>query len=303
MDPLSETLSLIGIRSARCTRFEAGGAWALHFPAKAALKFAAVLKGECWIAMPDAGPRRLREGDTFLLADAPAYVLATDLDLPPRDGVALFDHGRAAAARHGGDETVLVGGAFVFEEGAAQRLLGDLPAFLLIPAEDPAATVLRGTLLILDGELGSDRMGASLMTLRLAEILLVQALRAFAARTGSTGWIGALADRQIGGALRLMHGDVARAWTVEALAQASGMSRSSFAQRFKAVVGTPPLDYLLRWRMELALRALRRNDTTVASLAKRLGYNSESAFGSAFKRTFGRAPKRYWRDAAGMRQG
>lgn len=298
MDPLSDTFALVGIRSARCTRLEAGGAWALHFPAKPALKFVAVLQGGCWIAMPDAAPRRLGAGDTFLLANAPAYTLATDLDLPPEDGVALFDGGRAVAGRHGGDDTVLVGGAFVLAEGPAQRLLGDLPPFLLIPAEDEAAPVLRRTLLILDGEIGTDRMGASLMTQRLAEILLVQALRAFAAAHGHAGWIGALADRQIGAALRLMHGDVARAWTVQALAQGVGMSRSSFAQRFKAVVGTSPLDYLLNWRMELALDALRRREVSVAGLATRLGYRSESAFGAAFKRRFGRAPKRHSRHAA-----
>ena len=301
MDPLSDTLSLVGIRSARCTRFEAGGAWALRFPAKPAIKFVAVLEGGCWIAMPDAEPRRLRRGDTFLLTDAPAYVLATDLDLRPEDGVALFDGGRADRARHGGHDTVLIAGAFVFEDGAAQRLLGDLPPFLLIPAEHGAAPVLRSTLLILDGEIGTDRMGGALMTQRLAEILLVQALRAFAATHREAGWIGALADRRIGAAMRLMHGDVARAWTVDALARAVGMSRSSFAHRFRAVVGTTPLKYLGRWRMEFALQALRRGEVSVASLARRLGYRSESAFGNAFKRRFGRAPKRYWRDASDAR--
>jgi AraC-like DNA-binding protein len=87
---------------------------------------------------------------------------------------------------------------------------------------------------------------------------------------------------------------VARGWKVEELAAAVGMSRSGFALRFKQLVGAPPLDYLLRWRMQLARDALRRNDGTVASLAEKLGYASESAFGNAFKRVFGRAPKRYW---------
>lgn len=297
-DPLSDVLALVGVRSARCTRFEAGGAWALRFPAKPALKFAAVLRGECWIALPDCEPQRLAAGDTFLLANAPDYVLANDLERPPQDGVALFDEGRADAARHGGDETVLVGGAFAFEPGQARLLFGALPPFLLVPEHDPAAQALRGTLALLDREIGGDRMGAGLVTRRLAEILLVQAVRAYAGPKGGPGWIGALADRRIGAAIRLMHGDVARSWSVAELAGAVGMSRSSFALRFSRLAGTPPLDYLLRWRMELARDALRRPDASVASLAERLGYSSESAFGHAFKRAFGRAPKRYWRHPA-----
>jgi transcriptional regulator GlxA family with amidase domain len=139
-------------------------------------------------------------------------------------------------------------------------------------------------------------MGASLMTRRLADILLVQALRAYVAVHGadSAGWIGALNDRRIGAALNLMHGDVGHNWKVNELASAVGMSRSGFALRFKELVGIPPLDYLMRWRMQLARDALRRDESSVASLAVKLGYASESAFGNAFKRIFGRAPKRYW---------
>jgi transcriptional regulator GlxA family with amidase domain len=138
-------------------------------------------------------------------------------------------------------------------------------------------------------------MGASLVTRRLADVLLVQALRAYFAIHGddSAGWIGALTDPRIGAALNLMHGDVAHPWTIEELARAVGMSRSGFALRFKNLVGIPPLDYLLRWRMQLARDCLRRK-ATVASIAARLGYTSESAFGNAFKRIYGRAPKRYW---------
>lgn len=193
---------------------------------------------------------------------------------------------------------MLVGGAFAFEPGQARLLFGALPPFLLVPEHDPAAAALSGTLALLDREIGGDRMGAALVTRRLAEILLVQALRACTATRGGPGWIGALADRRIGAAIRLMHGDVARSWSVAELAGAVGMSRSSFALRFSRLVGTPPLDYLLRWRMELARDALRRPDVSVASVAWRLGYTSESAFGHAFKRAFGRAPKRYWRQPA-----
>ncbi|PZW39269.1 AraC family transcriptional regulator [Humitalea rosea] len=301
MDSLTDVFTLLDIRSARCTRFEAGGAWALRFPAKPALKFATILRGECWITLPGTAPHRLAAGDTFLLANAPPYILANDQEMTPGDGIALFDWDHADTAHHGGAETVLLAGSFVFELTHARLLLDVLPPFMLIPAAEKASAVLRGTLEILDREIRSTQMGASLVTHRLAEVLLVQALRAYVAMQGDNGagWIGALADPQMGIALNLMHGEVAHRWTVEALASAVGMSRSAFALRFKNSVGVPPLEYLLRWRMQLARDALRRGEA-VASIAARIGYASESAFGNAFKRVCGKAPKRYWPAAAGQ---
>jgi AraC-like DNA-binding protein len=296
MDPLSEIFSLLDMRSAASARFEAGGAWALRFPAKPYLKFNAVLRGQCWIALPGERPCRLDAGDTFLLANAPPFVLASDPDMAAEDAARLYAGAKSNIVRYGGDDTVLIGGGFIFQTGNAQLLLDALPSFIHIPAKEPAAAILRGTLALLDDELGNGRMGASLMTRRLADILLVQGLRAYVAMHGAAraGWIGALNDRRIGAALNLMHGDVGHDWKVDELACAVGMSRSGFALRFKELVGAPPRDYLLRWRMQLARDALRRDESSVASLAARFGYASESAFGNAFKRVFGRAPKRYW---------
>lgn len=296
MDPLSEVLSLLDMRSVATARLEAGGAWALRFPAKPYLKFNAVLRGHCWITLAGERPFRLAAGDTFLMANAPGFILADAPFAGPQDALPLFARAQSRIIRHGGDDTVLIGGGFVFEGGNAALLLDSLPAFIHIPAREPAAAILRGTLQLMDDELCHGRMGASVMTRRLADILLVQALRAHVGEDGAegVGWIGALHDPRIGAALRLMHGEVGHGWTVKELAAAAGMSRSGFAQRFRALVGTPPLDYLLRWRMQLARDALRRKEGSVASLAARLGYASESAFGNAFKRVFGRAPKRYW---------
>lgn len=294
IDPLSDVFSLLDIRSARCTRLEAGGRWSFRFPAKPALKFAAVLRGRCWIALPDVPPFALSAGDTFLLANAPAYVIANDLSMRPEDGIAFFDWERSNIARHGGDETALVAGSFVFEGGNAQLLLDALPTFMHIPGSDRAAAILRGSLAVLDEELDAALMGSTLMTRRMGDILLVQTLRAYVAKEGigSTGWIGALTDRRIGAALSLLHNDPGHGWTVNELAMAIGMSRSGFARRFKELVGVAPLDYLTRWRMHRAREAMRRSGTSVGGLAQSLGYASESAFGNAFKRVFGRSPKR-----------
>jgi transcriptional regulator GlxA family with amidase domain len=128
----------------------------------------------------------------------------------------------------------------------------------------------------------------------LAQILFVQALRSYSEGDASMGWLGALSDPRIGDALRLMHGAVDRAWTVAELAAAVGMSRSSFAERFKARVGIGAFEYLLRWRMQLATQALRSRETSISTLSASLGYASESAFSNAFKRTMGTSPRRYW---------
>ena len=299
IDPLSDVFSLVDIESARCTRFEVGGQWAFRFPPKPALKFVAVLRGGCWIILPGEPPFALAAGDTFLLANAPAYVIANDLQSEPEDGIAFFDWENSDIARHGGDETALIGGSFVIGGGNAQLLIDALPPFIHIPADDRAAGVLSATLVTLDDELGAGEMGSTLMTRRMGDILLVQALRAYVARVGAehAGWIGALGNPQIGRAISLIHNEPGYRWTVNELASRTGMSRSAFAERFKALVGVSPLDYVTRWRMHRAREALRRRQATVAGLAASLGYSSESAFGNAFKRVFGRAPKRYWQDA------
>lgn len=295
-DPLSDLFSLLDIQSARCTRFEVGGRWAFKFPAKPALKFVAVVRGECWISLPGEEPLALATGDTFLLANAPAYVIANDLSREPMDGIAFFDWEHSDIAQHGGNQTVLIGGSFIIEGGNAQLLLEALPSFIHIPSNDREATILRTTLSVLDDELKGGQMGSSLMTQRLGDILLVQALRAYVSQTGTinTGWIGALTDPRIGVAIGLIHNNPGHGWTVKELATEVGMSRSGFAQRFKELVSIAPHEYLTRWRMHCAREALRRKEATVASLAASLGYASESAFGNAFKRFFGRAPKRYW---------
>jgi AraC-like DNA-binding protein len=133
------------------------------------------------------------------------------------------------------------------------------------------------------------------MTQRLDDIVLIRALRAYVAEHGASaaGWIGVLSDQRIGGALTLMHGDVGHRRIVGELAFGVAMSRSALALRFKATVGVPPSEYLRRWRMQPAERARRRKSSSVAGLAAALGYASESAFGNAYKRAFGRPPKRY----------
>lgn len=296
MDPLSEVFSLINIRGARCTRFEASGRWSYRFPAKPAVKFGAVLAGDCWIDFGEGQRHQLAAGDCFLLANAPSYVLANDDHVLSDDGMSAFDWAQSDVARHEGNDTVLIAGTFSFEESDADLLLDSLPTFLLIPSRNASATVVRSTLAILDIEIKGTQIGAAVLTDRLVDILLVQVLRAALIQDDgeNLGWISALADPRIGRAIGLMHGNAAYPWSLETLAASVAMSRSAFSKRFKSLVGLAPLDYLLRWRMRLARNALRRG-STVATVASEVGYSSESAFGHAFKRIYGIAPRRYWR--------
>ncbi|CAD5109858.1 IS5 family transposase IS4811 [Pseudomonas carbonaria] len=294
MDPLSDVFALLQVEALVSARFEAGGDWAVRFPAQPHIKFGAALRGRYWLILDADIPRLIEPGDTYLLTNCPSYVIASDPALQPVDGSALYAAAHGNRVRHGGEDTQVLGGSFVFDQRNAGLLMDVLPPLIRIPGNDPASAVLRITLQLLDDELQAQRMGTAVVTSRLGDVLLVQALRAHAASGAPTGWLGALGHPRIGAALRSMHGDVARNWKVEDLASAAGMSRSDFARKFKERVGLPPLDYLIRWRMHLARHALRQEGASVAIIARSLGYSSESAFGNAFKRMFGRSPKRYW---------
>ncbi|MFC0407129.1 AraC family transcriptional regulator [Roseomonas elaeocarpi] len=297
-DPLSDVLVTLGARSVRRTRLEAAGDWALTFPAQARLKFVALLRGRCWIMVPGQPPRALSAGDTFLLGNT-AYTVASHPDVTPDDGMPLFAGPGRDVVCLGGAETVSVGGVIAFANGEADFLLDALPCFMHIARQAPSATAVVRTLSLLEAETERPGLGSTLIMARLAEILLVEAIRTYVADHGkeSHGWIGALADRRTGEALRLMHGNIAHPWTVEELAARVGMSRSAFAALFACRVGRPPLDYLTHWRMTLARRLLEQGSVDVAIVAARVGYTSQSAFGHAYKRTIGHSPRRRARKA------
>lgn len=293
VDPLSNVLAALGARSVRGTRLEASGDWALSFQGRARLKFVAMIRGRCWLLLPERPPEALSEGDVFLLCDTP-YTVASDPAVEPADGMPLYEAPGQDLVRLGdGGETVMVGGGSAFADGEAAFVLDALPAFLRIDRASPSAGTVARILVLLEAEAGDGRLGTSLVIERLAEVLLVEAIRAYVG-TGSVdrvGWITALADRRIGAALRLMHGDVARPWTASTLAAEVGMSRSAFTQRFSMHVGRPPLEYLTHWRMMLARRKLREDHASIARIASDVGYSSPSAFAHAFKRTFGYSPR------------
>jgi AraC-like DNA-binding protein len=202
------------------------------------------------------------------------------------DGVVRFSGGEC--------RTVGTGGRFTFNDETSGLLLASLPPLIHIRGSLPQARALRSALELITFETEATRPGGTAIGAGLCSIVLVNILRAYlAGDERPRGWLGALSDQHIGAALRLMHGNVARRWKVSDLASEVGMSRTSFAERFKGVVGMAPLEYLTRWRMMIARDALRREDWSLATIAEAIGYESDTAFSLAFKRMFGSSPGRY----------
>lgn len=294
-DPFSDILRFTSAQTMVTGGFTAGGPWALRFPAPEKVKFFAVVKGNCWIRLEgEDEPVHAQTGDVLLLAARRSFILASDLSVPPLDAMAVFSGCKIAQLGDGRDFAHI--GGHVLLDQASGRLLADvLPPWIHIHAASPQATILRWILDQLVREQADGQPGASLASAQLAQLLFIQVLRAHL-QTPSlmpTGWLRALADPRLAPALRLMHGDPGRNWHLDELAKAAAMSRTSFAFHFRRTAGVAPLTYLTEWRMHLAGRALREEDTPVAVLARSLGYTSESAFSNAFKRVTGSAPKRY----------
>ena len=278
-DPLSDVLDVLGARVTRRTRLEAAGQWALAFPALDRLKFVALLRGIGWILLPGRSPRLMCAGDVCLIGRTP-YTIASDPEHTPIDGQAFYGEPGCDVARLGGDDTVGLGGSVTFAAESADFLLDMLPDFLFVSRSS-------------DSEIDRDTIGSETVSARLADVLLVEAIRAYSASVEQVkiGWLGALSDPRLGRVLRAIHEDVALPWKVAQLAGVAGMSRAAFSAEFTRRVGQPPLAYVRAWRLNIARAALARGDATVASVASKVGYTSQSAFGYAFRCAFGSSPK------------
>ncbi|MGO1076809.1 AraC family transcriptional regulator [Inquilinus sp. CA228] len=300
MDPLSDVLSLLKPRSYRFGGFEAGGDWSIRFPRHDGIKCYTIGSGQCWLAMEgvDADPVRLRTGDCFLLPWGQPFRLASDLALAPVDAMTIFPSPRSGgiALVGGGGDFSVVGGHFLLDGSHARVLLRALPPIVHIRSE-PDRAALRWCMERMGQELRERQPGGFLVAQHLAYTMLIQALRLHLAEgpKAGVGWLFALADRRIGTAITAMHDDPAQRWTLQELAARAGMSRSSFALRFKETVGEAPMEYLTRWRMLLAADRLANSGDPVSAIALSLGYESESAFSTAFKRVMGCSPRQYGR--------
>ncbi len=299
MDPLSDILALLRPDRYLTAGFDAGGDWAVRYDDQVGrIKCYAVTRGTCWLAVDEAAPVRLSAGDCFVLPSGRSFTLASDLGVTPvsvRQVHAGLRYGGVVVHQGGGD-VYLVGARFDLTGRQSRALLRSLPPILLVEeASDQAA--LRWVIERLMDEMRQNRLGASLAAHHLAHMMLLQALRlCLSSRSHDGGsWFFALADPKLGPAIAAMHAEPARRWTLQDLAAQAGMSRSIFAQRFRERVGETPIAYLTRWRMMLAAERLTSGSDTLAQTAQALGYDSENAFNTAFKRVMGCSPRRYAR--------
>jgi AraC-like DNA-binding protein len=281
MDPLSDVLSLLKLRTYMSAGFEAGGDWALQFDSYEGIKFQAIVSGECWLCVDGISePVRVTAGDCIFLPRGHPFRIASDLNLPPTDSsVLLADREGGVTSFNGGGDFSCVGGYFTLTGHHTALLLALLPPIVHIRKESDKAE-LRWCLERLRRELRDPQPGAFLVAQQLASLLLVQALRLHLVEetSGGVGWLSALADKKMSVAIQAMHAEPARRWSLQSLADSVGMSRTTFTLKFRDAVGVSVMAYLTQWRMLLAGDRLTNTDEPITTIAQSLGYESESAF-------------------------
>jgi AraC-like DNA-binding protein len=299
VDPLGEALHFLRMSGTFYARSELTEPWGVALPPMSDfLMFHVVTSGRCWLEVEGAEGRLLHPGDLALVPHGEGHRLVSKPGGPAAD---LFDLPREEIGeryevlRHGGGgaATSLVCAAVRFDHPAAHRLIAVLPRMIHIEASSlPHLDWIQGTLRFMAAEARAMRPGGEAVITRLADILVIQAIRSWMEQdpAAQTGWLGALQDKQIGRAISLIHRDPARGWTVASLAAEAAMSRSAFAARFTELVGEPAMHYVARWRMNVAVTWLKENDAPLGDVAGRLGYRSEAAFSRAFKRFVGTSP-------------
>ena len=306
MEPLADVITLLRPRAVETKVIHGAGRWAVR-RSMAYAGFGLVLAGECWLSVDGYETVRLATGDFVLVPAGPTFTIASDVACE----VVSLDAQEAPACQAGqvryGDPDLepdfkQLGGYFQLNTVNCSLLAVLLPTVIHIQASDLAAGRLRRTIDSIVEEALADRPGRDLVVDRLIEVLLVEALR-FGSEgvdaIGQPGLLAGLADPLLARALRRLHGDVAHAWSVEELAREAGLSRSVFSERFSQKVGVPPMQYLMEWRMALAKAMLQRDAPPLEAVAAAIGYQSASAFSTAFRREVGSPPSHFARTTAG----
>jgi AraC-like DNA-binding protein len=330
-DTLSEVLRSVRLRSAVYFYVSCAEKWVAEAPASAdiaaavmpgaerVIEYHVVTRGDCWAAIVGEPPIRLGRGDVIMLPQGDAHVMSSAPGMRASPHVSLFYEMRlqqrpfrvaydgalppsASPSSDGGSadggpeaSTTLVCGFIGCDLRPFNPLIETLPRLLHVPARDGGA-VSRQFAELAAAESANRRPGSDALLERLSEMMFVDAVRRHVDTLpeGSTGWLAGLRDRFVGRALALMHERPSTAWTIEELSNQVGLSRSSLIERFVTLIGQPPIQYLTQWRMQIASRLLRETQSSVASIAFDVGYDSEAAFARAFKRLVG-APPSAWR--------
>lgn len=307
MDVLNDILESMHLGGGVHFRCEFSAPWGIAMKASPSADFHVIVRGNCWLRIPGrTQPIALQGGDlvAFIhggphrLSDGPEHEAT-----PVEEILQGSDMAHYGPLVHGGDglPATILCGHFELDRESPHPLIATLPGFMHLRGIDCAEFVwLQSVLNFMTYETEGARPGAETIVNRLAGVLFVQLVRAYAAQaTTHSTMLAAIVDKQLGPILELMHGEPQREWTLESLARQAGISRSALAARFPRFVGMTPMQYLTMWRMQMARSNLRETKLDMAAIAARSGYRSEIAFSKAFKRTVGKAPGAFRRDCRG----
>jgi AraC-like DNA-binding protein len=294
-DPLSEVIALLQPRAVFSKRISGAGRWGVRYAKFGQPSFCAVLEGSCRLAVDGARPLTLEASDFVLLPATPGFTMsgfepASPLDVDP--SATSSSTGEVRHGTRGGPPDVrILGGYFVFDSPDAALLVSLLPSVIHVRGVERLSALVR----LVGEESMEKRSGRELVLTRLVEVLLIEALRSSSDDVSPPGLLRGLADPQLARAIRQMHAKVSRSWTMSELAKVSGLSRSTFFDRFSRTLGLPPMEYLMAWRMAVARQLLRAQGLGIAEVAERVGYSSATTFSTAFSRHVGESPGRYAR--------
>lgn len=298
MDPLSDILNLLSAKSYTTSGLMAPSGWGLHYPGFDGLKFFAVQKGtalfradssEEWIT--------LKQGDGIILTRACSFSVTTwdgTVSAESEDTPFVLKEG---IADYGGDALIMIAGKMEIDRTSADLLTRELPDVIRIHSDENRASVFTWLMDYIRAEKMSELPGTAIVTDHLMHLMMIEGIRRGVAQTVDTrqGWLNGLRDPRIVRALRVMHQKPGDPWRLPQLAEIAGMSRAGFVRRFSQLTGTTPLNYLTEWRMRIASKTLRTSLTPIKIIGFSLGYGSESAFSTAFKRIYGCSPAEHRR--------
>lgn len=298
MDILSDFLQSVSVRCYVTTGTMAPLHWSIEYPGYEGVKLFFVEKGEVFIRLIDKTDWiHLVPGDTIVLFRPQRFVFATDSTAKASLAETLTYTVRQGLADYGGDDVVVFAGKMQLDPAFAELFFESMPTHLVIRGDE--AQTVRLLMRRIHAERLEEMPGMHYATSRLIDLVMLEVLRIFLAQEDrqAPGLFSAMQDKRLMRALTAMHTDPQNNWTLPQLASAAGMSRSGFAAHFKARMGTAPLEYLTRWRIRLAAQKLRDTDESVKTIAAKLGFQSASAFSTAFKRVEGETPIS-WRETS-----
>jgi len=316
LDALSDVLRIVRLSGAVFMDAEFTAPWCVgepagvevcieHLPdAQHIVIYHLLTEGTVDVSLPGSAPVSARAGDLVIIPSGAAHALGSDLSRPRADGARLIVRrgpDDVPQVRHGGggEVTRMVCGYLACDSSLFDTVLAALPRVMVVSMrEGPGAQWLASSIRFSIAESAAQRAGAGTVLAKLSELMFVEAIRRYieGLPAEQTGWLAGLRDRFVGKTLALIHSKPAHPWTVEELAGRVGLSRSALAERFTGLIGQPPMQYLTRWRLQLAANLLRASSRNIASVAAGVGYDSEAAFSRAFKRELGITPAA-WRRA------